>query len=231
MYGGNLFMRKNERPYVIMSAAMTIDGKISSKSGDSELSDEVDWKQVHKLRSQVDAIIVGKNTIINDDPKLHIKYYEHKGYYRVVVDSNLSIPINAQVITFKPEIYPTIICTTENVPQNKVDQFKAKNIKIIKNGISKRVDLKLLLLNLYNLGIKAILLEGGGNLNWSFIKEDLVDEIRLTIAPWIIGGKESISLVEGEGFDQIKQAPGFHLVNVKHRENYVLLQYKRIKNA
>ncbi|MFX0179133.1 MAG: 2,5-diamino-6-(ribosylamino)-4(3H)-pyrimidinone 5'-phosphate reductase [Candidatus Hodarchaeota archaeon] len=220
-------MKNVKKPYVILNAAMTIDGKISSKEGDSEISDEEDWKEVHKLRTQVDAIMVGKNTILKDNPKLHIKFYEHNGYYRIVVDSNLSIPIDSQVITFKPETYPTIICTTENVHQEKVKEFEAKNIKVIKNGKSSYVDLKKLMSNLYNLGIKSVLLEGGGNLNWSFIKEDLVDEIRLTIAPWIVGGKNSITLAEGKGFDKMHQARSFKLVDLNHRENYVILKYKR----
>lgn len=220
-------MKNVKKPYVILNAAMTIDGKISSKEGDSEISDEEDWKEVHKLRTQVDAIMVGKNTILKDNPKLHIKFYEHNGYYRIVIDSNLSIPIDSQVITFKPEIYPTIICATENVLQEKVRKFEAKNIKVIKNGKNSSVNLKKLMSNLYNLGIKSVLLEGGGNLNWSFIKEDLVDEIRLTIAPWIVGGRSSITLTEGEGFDKMRQARRFRLVDLNHRENYVILKYKR----
>ncbi|MFW9946167.1 MAG: 2,5-diamino-6-(ribosylamino)-4(3H)-pyrimidinone 5'-phosphate reductase [Candidatus Odinarchaeota archaeon] len=220
-------MKNIKKPYVILNAAMTIDGKISSKEGDSEISDEEDWKEVHKLRTQVDAIMVGKNTILKDNPKLHIKFYEHNGYYRIVIDSNLSIPIDSQVITFKPETYPTIICATENVLQEKVQEFEARNIKVIKNGNSSNVDLKKLMSNLYNLGIRSVLLEGGGNLNWSFIKEDLVDEIRLTIAPWIVGGKTSITLAEGEGFDKMCQAQRFKLFDLNHRENYVILKYKR----
>jgi len=220
-------MKNAKKPYIILNAAMTIDGKISSKEGDSEISDEEDWKEVHKLRTQVDAIMVGKNTILKDNPKLHIKFYEHKGYYRIVIDSNLSIPIDSQVINFKPETYPTIICTTENVHQEKVKEFEAKNIKVMRNGKSSRVDLKKSMSNLYNLGIKSVLLEGGGNLNWSFIKEDLVDEIRLTIAPWIIGGKSSITLADGDGFENMLQAQRFKLVDLNHREDYVILKYKR----
>ncbi len=220
-------MKNAKKPYVILNAAMTIDGKISSKDGDSEISDEEDWKEVHKLRTHVDAIMVGKNTILKDNPKLHIKFFKHRGYYRIVIDSNLSIPTDSQVITFKPETYPTIICATENVLQEKVKEFEAKDIKVIKNGRGSYVDLKKLMPNLYNLGIKSILLEGGGNLNWSFIKEDLVDEIRLTIAPWIVGGKSSITLAEGKGFDKMSQAQRFKLVDLNHRENYVILKYKR----
>ena len=220
-------MKEIKRPYIILSSAMTIDGKIASKTGDPELSDEEDWRNVHKLRTNVDAIMVGKGTIMKDNPKLHIKYFKHKGYYRIVVDSTLSIPIDSNVIDYQPQIYPTIICTTENVSVDKVREFESKNVKIIKSGTGKRVDLVKMLLLLSNMGINSILLEGGGNLNWSFIKHDLIDEMRLTIAPWIIGGKEAVSLVEGAGFDKMGQGRNFKLLKVYKRDNYVNLRYIR----
>lgn len=204
---------------------MTIDGKIASKTGDPELSDEEDWKEVHKLRSTVDAIMVGKGTILKDDPKLHIKFYNHKGYYRIVMDSDLSIPLTSQVISYKPKIYPTIICTTENAPKDKIREFEARNIKIVRAGTDSRVSLKILLPILYELGIKTILLEGGGNLNWSFIKNNLIDELRITVAPWMIGGKKATSLVEGEGFSEMMAAPRFKIVDINHRNDYVILKY------
>jgi len=222
-------MKVQSKPYIILSAAMTIDGKIASNKGDTEISDEKDWKEVHKLRTKVDAIMVGKNTILVDNPKLHIKFYSHSGYYRIVVDSNLTIPISSNIITYKPEIYPTIICTTEKVPIEKINEYKLKNIKIVSSGRSERVDIKNLLPKLYEMGIKSILLEGGGNLNWSFIKEDLVDEIRLTIAPLIIGGRDAITLVEGDGFIYMKDAPRYHLSKVKTRNNYLKLKFFKVK--
>lgn len=223
-------MKELKRPYIILSAAMTIDGKISSKTGDSEISDEEDWKEIHKMRTQVDAIMVGKNTILKDNPKLHIKFHQHKGYYRIVVDSNLSIPIDSQIINFKPDVYPTIICTTENVSEDRVNHYKAKNVIIVKSGKEPQVDLKMLVEKLYNIGIRSILLEGGGNLNWSLIKDDLVDELRIFITPLIIGGKDSISLAEGEGFNKMNQAPRFELIEILRRENYVILKYRRKEN-
>jgi len=222
-------LREIEKPYVILSAAMTIDGKIASKTGDPELSDELDWREVHKLRSNVDGIMVGKNTILNDNPKLHIKFYKHDGYKRIVVDSNLSVPIDSQVITFQPEIYSTIICTTENTPTAKIKDFELRGVKIIKSGKGKKVNIPILLPLLYNLGIHKLLLEGGGTLNWSFIKNNLVDEIRLTIAPWMVGGKTAISLVDGEGFESMKQAPRFKLIDVVNRDNYLVLKYRKCK--
>ncbi|MFX0105168.1 MAG: 2,5-diamino-6-(ribosylamino)-4(3H)-pyrimidinone 5'-phosphate reductase [Candidatus Hodarchaeota archaeon] len=220
-------MKEIERPYIILSAAMTIDGKIASKTGDPELSDEEDWKEVHKLRSQVDGIIVGKNTILKDNPKLHIKFYDHKGYYRIVVDSNLSIPIDSKVITFQPQTYPTIICTTENVILKKVKDFESKGVRILKAGKGKKVNLSDVMPLLYNVGIQKLLLEGGATLNWSFIKKNLVDEIRLTIAPWIVGGQDATSLVEGKGFETMAQATRFKLLEILSRDNYVVLKYKK----
>ncbi len=220
-------MKEIKKPYVILSAAMTIDGKIATKSGDPELSDEKDWREVHKLRSQVDAIMVGKGTILKDNPKLHIKYFKHNGYYRIIIDSNLSIPIDSNVINFQPELYPTIICITENVSMEKVNEYESRNVKIIKSGSGKQVDLTNLLLILHNMGISSILLEGGGNLNWSFIKNDLIDEMRLTIAPWIVGGKDAITLVEGAGFEKMKQGRKFKLLKVHKRDNYIILKYKK----
>ncbi len=218
-------MNDIERPYIILKAAMTIDGKIASKKGDPEISDEKDWKEVHKLRSKMDAIMVGKNTVLLDNPKLHIKFYSHSGYYRIVLDSNLSIPIDSNVITYQPDIYPTIICTTEKVSQKKIDEFKAKNVTIIPSGTGSNVDIVKLMPKLYQMGIKSILLEGGGNLNWNFVKENLVDEIQLTVAPWIVGGQDAISLVEGDGFLRMKDCPRYILSKIKRRDNYLLLKY------
>jgi len=220
-------LKKNNKPYIILSAAMTIDGKIASKSGDPNVSDEEDWKEVHKLRTQVDGIIVGKNTILKDNPKLHIKFYDHKGYCRIVVDSKLSIPIDSNIINFQPQIYPTIICTTENASLERIRDFESKKVKVLKSGKGKKVDISNLMPLLYNLGIQKLLLEGGGKLNWSFIKHNLVDEIRLTIAPWIVGGKNAISLVEGTGFETMAEGTRFKLLEALNRDNYVILRYKK----
>lgn len=224
------FLKENEKPYVILSAAMTIDGKIASKTGDPELSDEEDWKEVHKLRTEVDAIMVGKGTILNDDPKLHIKYHDHNGYYRIVLDSKLSIPLNSKVINYKTNIYPTIICTTEQASNEQLREFKAKkNVEIIQCGNENQVDIVKLMNILSEKGIKSILLEGGGTLNWSYIKHNIIDEIRLTIAPWIVGGIAATSLVDGSGFDKMFQAPRYKLISIKSRNNYVILKYKSMK--
>lgn len=206
---------------------MTIDGKIATKIGDPELSDEEDWKEVHKLRTEVDAIMVGKGTILKDDPKLHIKFHDHDGYFRIVVDSYLSIPIESKVITFQNELYPTIICTKEDASEQRIEHFKSKGVSIIRAGKKNQVDIQKALSLLKEKGINSILLEGGGNLNWSFVRDNLIDEIRLTIAPWMAGGQHAISLVEGKGFKLMKDAPRYNLMEIKSRDNYVVLKYER----
>ena len=222
-------MKENKQPYVILSAAMTIDGKIASKIGDPNISDEEDWKSVHKLRTEVDAIMVGKCSVILDNPKLHIKFYDHEGYYRIVLDSTLSIPVESNVVRYKPEIYPTIIATTENAPMERIREFESNHIEIIKSGTGSRVDIIKLMPILYKKGIRRILLEGGGNLNWSFIRDNIVDEIRIFIAPWIVGGKDAVSLVEGEGFAKMIESPRYSLTKVTSRNNNVILNYKKTK--
>lgn len=208
---------------------MTIDGKIASKTGDPEISDQEDWMAVHKLRTEVDAIMIGKCSIISDNPKLHIKFYDHKSYYRIVLDSTLSIPIESNVVRYKPEIYPTIIATTENASVERIREFESNNIEIIKSGTGSRVDIIKLMPILYQKGIRRVLLEGGGNLNWSFIRENIVDEIRIFIAPWMVGGKDAVSLVEGEGFAKMIESPRYSLINVTSRNNYVILKYRKMK--
>jgi 2,5-diamino-6-(ribosylamino)-4(3H)-pyrimidinone 5'-phosphate reductase len=222
-------MKEVKRPYIILSAAMTIDGKIASKDGDPDISNEEDWKIVHKLRTEVNAIMVGKGSIIKDNPKLHIKYYNHNGYYRIVLDSNLSIPIESNVVTYEPITYPTIIVTTEDAPIDKIKKFEAKNVNIIKSGNGSKVDVVKLMPILYEKGIERILLEGGGNLNWSFVKNHLIDELRITIGPWIVGGKNAVSLVEGEGYAKMHESLRYSLTDVKRDNNYVTLYYKNEK--
>lgn len=213
---------------MILSACMSIDGKIATVKGDSRLSDERDFRRVNKLRSEVDGIIVGVGTLLADDPKLTVKYIENpKNPTRIVVDSNARTPKNALILTYKPEV-PTIIAVTENAPKEKIEELKEAGANILICGSDNLVDLKLLMEKLYDMNINRLMLEGGGELNWSMIKNSLVDEIRLTISPKILGGNEAISLVRGVGFQTIDEAPKFSLIVCNKDGDYIVLIYKRI---
>jgi 2,5-diamino-6-(ribosylamino)-4(3H)-pyrimidinone 5'-phosphate reductase len=210
---------------------MSVDGKIATITGDVELSSKEDWIRVHRLRSEVDGIMVGINTVLKDDPKLRIKFFTRKSgkLHRIVVDSKLRIPSNSKVLNFEVNNYPTVIATTENAPNDKIQEITKKhpkNIKIIRCGNQKLVDLDIMMKKLKELGIKRILLEGGGTLNFSMLKNRLVDEIRIAISPVIIGGKKATTLVEGTGFKTISESLKLKLIKKQMYGNNLILYYK-----
>ena len=213
------------RPYVILNAAMSLDGKISTINGDGEFSDDIDWKRVHKLRADVDGIMVGIGTILKDDPKLRVKYFEGNPA-RIIVDSTCRIPLNAKCIKFESERYPTIIGTTSKAPKDKIEALKKLGVKVHICGSGPRVDLHDFLGQLRKNGIKKIMLEGGGTLNFSMFKENLVDEVRISMAPVIIGGKSAVSLVEGNGFPRVTESVDLNLIKMEQLGKNILLSYR-----
>lgn len=217
-----------KKPYVILSAAMSVDGKIATREGDSALSDEEDWKRVHKLRSEVDAIMVGINTILKDDSKLTSK--QGKSPIRVVVDSKARTPPNARVITVRPEI-ETIIAVTSKAPPERISNLQKKGAKILICGDEEHVDLEILMEKLFNMDVKKLMLEGGGNLNWGMLSKGLVDEIRIAIAPVIVGGINAVTLVEGEGFAHVLEGVNLELVNIEKVGKCLVLTYKVLQKC
>jgi 2,5-diamino-6-(ribosylamino)-4(3H)-pyrimidinone 5'-phosphate reductase len=218
------------RPYVIINSAMSIDGKIASVSMDSRLSSMQDIARVHRLRSMVDAVMVGINTVKIDDPMLNVRYVKGKkrSPLRVIVDSNATIAdINCKIMNTCNTI-PTLIAVSERASKDRINTIISKGAKVIIIG-KDMVDLKGLLHELASMNIKSVLVEGGGEVNWSLIKEGLLDELIVTVAPVILGGREAKTLVEGEGFGSIKDALRLSLVRVKkdRRSGEVILHYKR----
>ncbi len=208
------------RPYVIVSAAVSIDGKLATRTGRSNLSSKQDLIRVHKLRKTVDAILVGRNTISIDDPLLTVRYVKGKNPIRIILDSKGSLSAKSRVIETAKKI-PTILVVSENAPRT-VERFIAKGVEIIRCGKNK-IDLKKLLEILGKKGIKRIIVEGGGTTNWYFFKEKLVDEIILTVTPYVIGGSSAISLVGGDGFGEIPDS--FKLTKIKKIQNEIVLHY------
>jgi 2,5-diamino-6-(ribosylamino)-4(3H)-pyrimidinone 5'-phosphate reductase len=208
------------RPYVIVSAAMSIDGKLATRTGRSNLSSKQDLIRVHKLRKTVDAILVGRNTISIDDPLLTVRYVKGKNPIRIILDSKGSLSAKSRVIETAKKI-PTILVVSENAPRT-VERFIAKGVEIIRCGKNK-IDLKKLLEILEKKGIKRIIVEGGGTTNWYFFKEKLVDEIILTVTPYVIGGSTAISLVGGDGFEEIPNS--FKLKKIVKIQNEIVLRY------
>lgn len=214
------------KPYVILNAAMTLDGKIATKTGSSEISGREDLIRVHKLRKEVDAIMVGINTLLVDDPRLTVHKIEAKpedNPVRIVVDSKARTPLDFRILS---EDAPTIIATTENADPEKIDALK-KKVTVLKCG-EDMVNLKVLMKELTRRGIKTLMLEGGSTLNYSMLKNGLVDEVMVCVAPMIVGGVHAKTLVDGEGIDNMSNA-----IKLKFKKSYFLgedmiLEYKVI---
>lgn len=193
-------------PFVVMKTAMSLDGKITTKTGDSKwISGEESRKRVHELRNQYSGIMVGINTVIEDDPLLNVRDINGntKNPIRIVVDSKARTPLEAKIIN-SPEIAPTIIAVTDQAPDEKLSQLKEKEVQVIVcSAQNNRVDLRFLMQELAKQNIDSILLEGGGTLNFEAIQQGIVDKVIVFIAPKIIGGAETITPVEERGISRL----------------------------
>ena len=216
----------NSRPIVILSAATSIDGKIATKNGDSKLSSKQDSIRLHKLRSKVDAILVGKNTVVVDDPLLTVRHTTGKNPTRIILDSNGSIPAKSKILKTCDKI-KTIIVVTKKISKANLKKLNKFPIEIIYAG-EKSINLKQLLRKLYKKNIKTVLVEGGGTTNWEFIKYDIFDELFITLSPFLIGGIDSVSFVEGQGFSKISKSPNLRLKSMKRLKNHLVLHYVKV---
>src|SRR5574338_122619 len=211
------------RPYVILSAAISLDGKIATRTGDSALSSKSDKIRVHNLRAKADAILVGKNTVLQDDPVLTVRYVRGKNPTRVILDSLGQIPTNSKIIRTSHKI-PTIVEMSKKASKKNLARLGKFPLDVVIAGKT-RVDLKKLLQYLYKRNIKTILLEGGGTTNWDFVYQKMIDEIIVTVTPYLVGGKNAKTLLEGNGFPKINKSLRLNLNKVVRQGNEIILYY------
>lgn len=220
-------MSRNFDFQVTINAAMTVDGKIATAKGDSKISSDRDLRRVHKLRSSVDAIIVGISTVIADNPMLSARTSKNKleNPVRVIIDSTARIPLNSKLLKSACKI-KTIVAVTKRAPKYKISKIENAGAIVIIAGTGS-VDLKEVFFFLKRIGIKKILVEGGGELNWSFFSLRMVNQLIVTLAPTIVGGREATTLVEGDGYTKISKAIKMKLIKIlKYNSGEVVLFYK-----
>ena len=217
---------EKSRPYVILSAATSIDGKIATRTGDSKLSSKQDSVRLHKLRSKVDAILVGKNTILQDDPLLTVRYTKGKNPIRIILDSKGTISRKSKILQTSNKI-PTIIAVSKKINKANYDKLHEFPVEVMVVG-KNSVNIKLLLKKLSGKKIKTILVEGGGTVNWEFIKNNLFDELIITLSPFLIGGNDAVSFIEGQGFAKISNSPNLRLKLIKRLKNHLVLYYVKV---
>ncbi len=214
-----------ERPWVRIVSACTIDGRIASKVGYSRLSCQYDLVRLHRHRAECDGVMIGANTANIDDPMLTVRLVKtDRQPCRVVVDGKLRCRLDLRLFKTAREI-PTIVLTTEKADHEKIEKLRDMGV-IVEIVGEEYVDLRKALEILYrNYGIKKLLVEGGGKLNWNLIKNNLVDEIYITITPYIFGN--GVSIFNGEGFETTEQSPKLILKDFKVCEcgNCIVLHY------
>lgn len=196
----------SKKPFVVLKAAMSLDGKIATRTGESKwISSEKSRLQVHNLRNKISGIMVGVNTVIKDDSELTCRIQNGIDPIRIILDSTLRIPMNSKVLQNKDN--KTIIATTKRANMKNIQELLKKDIKVLiieeKNG---QVNLNALIKKLGELNIDSILLEGGGTLNYSALEENIVDKVMIYISPKIIGGEFSKTPVGGIGIDKLNDA-------------------------
>ena len=202
------------KPYVILNAAMTLDGKIATKTGSSEISGPEDLERVHEIRKKADGIMVGIGTVLADDPRLtvhKIPSSKSDNPIRVVVDNKARTPIDFRILNDD---------AGAKAISQKADVFYSSKTP---------VDLVEFMDYLYSKGIKTLMLEGGATLNFSMIKDNLIDEVRICIAPMIAGGKDAKTFFDGEGFDYMKDAVKLELVKSYSCGKDFVMEYKVLK--
>jgi len=216
------------RPYVIVNCAMSVDGKIALPSRKQlRISSDEDIARMYKLRNECDAVLVGIETVLSDDPKLTVnpKYVKNpKQPLRVVLDSKCRIPIDSLVLNNAAK---TLVITT--VGNRK--KINGKHIEIVecKSDHEGQIDLNYALNLLHQKGINKLLVEGGGTIIWSFLKNKLVDELFVYIGLCIVGGKNSPTIADGVGSKNESELIYLKIIDINRFGDGILTHYELIK--
>ena len=215
-------------PFVTIKAAVTLDGCIATKTGNSKwITGEVSRRHVHNVRDKTDAILVGIGTVRRDDPSLTTRLSRGRGKnpIRVVLDEKLIISPTAKVINNSDAESYLIIATTSMAPPEKREKLEALGVKIIvydsNDGL---IPIKNLMADLGKMDITSLIIEGGSEVNASALNAGIVDKVTMYYAPKIFGGKDSINFVGGSGIDLITQAMELKNLKVKHFDNDFLVE-------
>jgi diaminohydroxyphosphoribosylaminopyrimidine deaminase/5-amino-6-(5-phosphoribosylamino)uracil reductase len=215
-----------KRPFVLLKVAASLDGKIATVTGESRwITNERSRVLVHQLRDQVDAVMVGINTVLRDDPLLTTRLPGGGGRdpIRVVVDSWLRIPCEAKVLTASPTAC-TIIATTASAPDEKRRQLEALGAKVLVIDGGPRVPLAPLMDQLGAMQVTSILLEGGGELHGAALRAGIVDKVLYFIAPKLLGGRTAPPAIGGEGFARLVEAVTLERTQVKRLDGDLLIE-------
>ena len=196
------------RPWVLFKSAMTLDGKVATRDGDSKwISGVASRELAHHWRASVDAVVIGIGTALADDPQLTARVENvHRQPRRVVFDSLARLPLSSQLVSATAEV-PLIVVVSRAAPRTETDALEAAGADVIlATGENEPARVRSALDQLGGLGVAAILLEGGPHLAGAFLDAGEIDEVRLFLAPMLLGGRSARDPLEGEGVERIAEA-------------------------
>ena len=216
-----------KRPYVIVNCAMSADGKIALPSRKQlRISSNEDIKRVHQLRNNCDAVLIGIETVLSDDPKLTVKkeYVKNpKQPLRVVLDSLGRTPKDALVVN--KDAKTVLIVTKGNEPE-----FDEDHIEVIgyTPDNEEHIRLSSVLKLLSDKGVNTLLVEGGGTVIWNFLKHKCVDDLYVYIGPFVIGGKTTPTFADGDGIKNEDERIALRILEVNRLGPGLLLHYQLV---
>ncbi len=216
-------------PYVVMKYAMTVDGKIATRTGASRwVTGEESRAMVHEMRHNYMGIMAGIGTVLADDPMLNVRLEGKKSPVRIICDSRLRIPENSRICRTAREYRTVIACGRKNrETEEKASRLESMGLEVIFLPDSRgQVDLRQLMAHLGGQGIDSILLEGGADLNDSALRAGIVQEVKVFVAPKIFGGAGARSAVEGLGVEEPGQAVNLRLEKLSKVGEDILMEYK-----
>ena len=180
------------RPYVLVFATSSLDGRIAGESVSGVLSCGEDFRLQHTLRAWADGVMVGANTVIRDNPRLTVRLVPGRSPARIVVDAKLRTPVSARVYQGPGR---RILVTSNHRSDEELTPYRESGVEVIRvpEGPRGLLDLREALRNLYEMGIRKLMVEGGGTLIYTLLASGLVDELRVTIAPTVIGAGVSFA--------------------------------------
>jgi diaminohydroxyphosphoribosylaminopyrimidine deaminase / 5-amino-6-(5-phosphoribosylamino)uracil reductase len=200
---------KTGMPFVTMKTAMSLDGKIATREGDSQWISGVKSRDfVHELRDQNDAILVGTNTILKDNPQLTCRLKKKRGRHpvRIILDRRNRIPLTAKVFA-NSKTHRVVYVFGSKLSTKREQLLKTKNIEVLKiKTLKSGFDLKQLMKLLAKKELNSILIEGGGEINSSALEAGIVDRVFAFISPILVGGQQAPSPIGGEGVAKITKA-------------------------
>lgn len=223
-------------PYVLMKYAMTLDGKIATRTGHSRwVSGEESRARVQQTRNALKGIMVGIGTVLNDDPRLTCRLEGGRNPIRIICDSKLRIPLSSNVVMTAKDV-PTVLATME--PHAEYNRFwheqkeeleKAGVEVLTVKELEGRLDLQDLMFKLGEKQIDGILLEGGSTLNYAALQAGIVNRVEAYVAPKFFGGAGFYTPVGGEGVELATEAIGAQLISTEQIGEDVLLTYEITK--